>query len=314
MVKEVLKHNKLSVRGAAFVKVCNVGSLNMDYVYHVDHFVRPGETIGSLGMQVFPGGKGLNQSVALARAGAQVLHAGKIGAEGKILRQILSDAGADVSLIHVGEGASGHAIIQVDQSGQNCILLYGGTNHQLDSEFINAALEKCETGDILLLQNEVNNLGLLMELAHQKGMRIAFNPSPFEESLLELPLEYVTYFLLNEIEGQAISGETDPEIIADGILRKYPGSKVVLTLGKDGVFYADADDRVRQGIFKVPVADTTAAGDTFTGYFLAGIADDLPVRENLRRASLASSIAVSRKGAAPSIPLLNEVLSSNISE
>lgn len=294
------------------MKVCNIGSLNLDYVYQVVHFVRPGETIGSLGMQVFPGGKGLNQSVALARAGARVLHAGKIGAEGEILRTTLKEAGVDVSLIEVGEGASGHAIIQVDKSGQNCILLYGGTNQQLDREYIETVLSQCEAGDILLLQNEVNNLPLIMRLAHEKGMRIALNPSPFDDSLLQLPLEYVQWFVLNELEGMAVSGEKEPEKIVSGILGKYPDSAVVLTLGKDGVVYADKNVRERHGIYKVPVVDTTAAGDTFTGYFLAAIAEGLSVKEVLSRASRASSIAVSRKGAAPSIPLLKEVLSAQM--
>ncbi|MDD4494383.1 MAG: ribokinase [Eubacteriales bacterium] len=293
------------------MKIYNIGSMNLDYVYQVEHFVRAGETIGSLGMQVFPGGKGLNQSVALARAGAKAAHAGKIGAEGEILRKTLSDAGVDVSGVVLGYGTSGHAVIQVDRRGQNSILLYGGTNRQMDPDFIEKALSGCKAGDILLLQNEVNNLRSIMESAHSKGLRIALNPSPFDDSVPELPLAYVRWFLLNELEGTALSGKEEPEAIASGILEKYPDSAVVLTLGGKGVLYADSQRRERFGVYDVPVVDTTAAGDTFTGYFLAGIAEDLPMREVLRRASLASALAVSRKGASPSIPLLKEVLSAD---
>jgi ribokinase len=293
------------------MKVFTIGSLNLDYVYQVDHFVCPGETIGSLGMNVFPGGKGLNQSIALARAGAQVIHVGKIGKEGSILRETLADSGVDVSKVAIGDGASGHAIIQVDKAGQNCILLYGGTNHQLDEAFIDEALLQCEKDDILLLQNEVNNLEYIMRRAHEKGMLIAFNPSPFDEHIQELPLSLVHWFLLNELEGMEISGQKEPEQIAAGIRRKYPDSAIVLTLGKDGVLYMDDTCCEKQGIFKVPVVDTTAAGDTFTGYFLAGISEGLPIKETLRIASLASSIAVSRKGAAPSIPWREDVFTNN---
>lgn len=293
------------------MKIINIGSLNLDYVYHVDHFVRAGETIASSEMQVFPGGKGLNQSVALARAGASVVHAGKIGEDGVLLKTTLADAGADVGLIEIGKGASGHAIIQVDKSGQNCILLYGGANHQIDRPFAEHALSVCEAGDILLIQNEVSNLSVMMDLAHQKKLRVAMNPSPFEDHLLNLPLGYVTWFILNEIEGAAISGETNPEDIASKILEKYPKSAVVLTLGGQGVLYADAQGRFRHGVYDVPVVDTTAAGDTFTGYFLACMEKSLSIEAALKYASRASALAVSKKGASPSIPYWDEVNGAN---
>ena len=293
------------------MKIYNFGSLNLDYVYQVDHFVKPGETISSVNMQVFPGGKGLNQSVALARSGAKVLHAGKIGEQGEMLLDTLTASGVDVSLIKTGDGATGHAIIQVDKNGQNCIVLYGGTNRQMDSEYIKFVLSGCKSGDILLLQNEINNLSSIIEQAHEKGALIALNPSPFDDSLLKCPLQYVRWFLMNELEGMAISNQKDPDAIVLAILAKYPGSAIVLTLGKDGVLYADKDCRERHGIFQVPVVDTTAAGDTFTGYFIAGVAQGLPIKEVLRHSSLASSLAVSRKGAASSIPSIEEVLNSS---
>lgn len=294
------------------MKILNFGSLNIDYVYSVDHFVRPGETLSSDKLELFCGGKGLNQSIAIALAGAPVFHAGKIGKEGGMLTDALKKSGVDIKNVETSEKMTGHAIIQVDKSGQNCILLHGGANTDMDKDFIDKVLKGFEPGDILISQNEQNNIPYLLKKAHEKGLVIAYNPSPIDNKIMSYPLEYIKYFILNEIEGNALTGETDPEKIADELLQKYPDSAVVLTLGKHGVFYKDKNESVRHGTYKVKRADTTAAGDTFTGFFLAGIYKGLDTKEILRRASVASSIAVSRKGASPSIPTLEEVLCANL--
>lgn len=290
------------------MKILNFGSLNIDYVYSVNHFVRSGETISSSKLELFCGGKGLNQSIAIARAGVPVCHAGKVGKDGCMLTNILTKSGVDISHIKMSEELCGHAIIQVDSSGQNCIMLHGGANADIGRDFIDSVLLDFEHGDILLIQNEVSNLTYLMERAYQKGMIIAFNPSPINEQTAKYPYEYIKWFILNEIEGNALSGKTDPYDIADELLRRYPGSTIVLTLGRHGVLFKNADECRSHGIYRVKAVDTTGAGDTFTGYLLAGIYAGLDTGEMLKRASLASSIAVSRKGAAESIPVADEVL------
>lgn len=294
------------------MKLLNFGSLNIDYVYSVEHFVQPGETLSSNKLERFCGGKGLNQSIAIARAGVPVWHAGKIGGEGGMLLELLRQAGVDTSNVEKSERMTGHAIIQVDQTGQNCILLHGGANTDIEEAFIDRVLAQFGEGDILLLQNEQNNLPYLMERAHARGLRIACNPSPIDRGLLQYPFTYVKWFILNEIEGNALTGKSEPEDIADTLLDRYPHAAVVLTLGKQGVLYRDAETSLRHGIYRVKPVDTTGAGDTFTGYFLAGICQGLSIEEILRRASVASSIAVSRKGAAPSIPVLQEVLDAKV--
>lgn len=294
------------------MKLLNFGSLNIDYVYSVEHFVQPGETLSSNKLERFCGGKGLNQSIAIARAGVPVWHAGKIGGEGDMLLELLRQAGVDTSNVERSERMTGHAIIQVDQTGQNCILLHGGANTDIEEAFIDRVLAQFGEGDILLLQNEQNNLPYLMERAHARGLRIACNPSPIDRGLLQYPFTYVKWFILNEIEGNALTGKSEPEDIADTLLERYPHAAVVLTLGQQGVLYRDAETSLRHGIYRVKPVDTTGAGDTFTGYFLAGICQGLSIEEILRRASAASSIAVSRKGAAPSIPVLQEVLDAKL--
>lgn len=289
------------------MKILNFGSLNVDYVYAVENFVRPGETISSLKRETFCGGKGLNQSIALARAGAKVWHAGKIGSDGLMLLEQLRENGVDVSNIAVSEGPSGHAIIQVNQKGQNCIILYGGSNKEIDKDFIHKVLDSFSAGDLVLLQNEISNIDYIIDYAYQKGIKIALNPSPIDASLLQCPLHKVEWFILNEIEGNQISGETEPTKIIDAIVKKYPGSKVVLTLGKDGVLCFDGTNSYFHGIYDVPVVDTTAAGDTFTGYFLSCMSQGLTPDVALEKASKASSLSVAIKGASNSIPFRKEV-------
>jgi len=289
-----------------------LGSLNIDYVYDVERFVSAGETLSAAGMGVFCGGKGLNQSVAAARAGAKTFHAGSIGKEGGMLLDALRGAGVDAGLVREGPGPTGHAIIQVAEDGQNCILVYGGENRSIGPDYIEAALSGFGGGDALLLQNETSGVPFAMELARSKGMRVAFNPSPVDRALASYPLESVDWFILNEIEGEALTGRKEPDAIADALLARYPGCSVVLTLGARGALYRDARTRAAHGVYEVDRVDTTGAGDTFAGYFLAGMMQNLGVEETMRRASVASSIAVSRKGASSSIPTLAEVLSAKL--
>lgn len=295
------------------MQVLNFGSLNLDYVYSVPHFVRPGEAVSSLGRKIFCGGKGLNQSIAAARAGVKIHHAGKIGKNGGRLLEYLRDSGVDTEyILEDGKEETGHTVIQVDPSGQNGILVYGGTNAAITAEEMDGVFRHFHAGDFLLLQNEINGIPEIMEKAHRKKMQIAFNPSPVKKGLRDYPLEYVKWFFVNEIEGAEITGKKEPEDIAGELLRRYPGCSVILTLGKRGVYYRDAAMTAKHGVYQVNLVDTTGAGDTFTGYFLAGLVENWGVEETLRRASVASSLSVSRAGAAASIPTLAEVLSARL--
>ena len=289
------------------MRVLNFGSMNLDYVYTVDHMVLPGETQNSQGMNTFLGGKGFNQSTALAKAGVEVYHAGLIGEEGKIFRETAKEYGIRDEYIQVCDEKNGHTIIQVDKNGQNCILLYGGANRAITREFVDKVLSGFEKGDIILLQNEINELDYIIDKAYEKGMQIFLNPSPFDSALDSCDLGKISCFLLNEIEGGQIAGETEPDKIIDGILANYENAKVVLTLGGDGSVYADKEKRCQQPVYKVETVDTTAAGDTFTGYFIAGLIQGKTVEETMRMCAVAAGIAVSRPGAAPSIPYMEEV-------
>lgn len=295
------------------MKVLCFGSLNIDYTYKVDHFVKKGETLSSDALQVFSGGKGLNQSTALAKAGVDTYHAGAIGEDGRFLLKQLQDAGVNTSCVAVLEDVrSGNAIIQNDKEGDNCILLYGGANQSITKDQVDAVLGQFEEEDFIVLQNEINELAYIVEQAHARKMKIVLNPSPMNEKILKLPLGYVDYFLLNEIEAGQILGEDtgaglDGKKLAEKLLAKFPSSAVVLTMGGDGSIYMDEKETILQSVYKVQAVDTTAAGDTFTGFFIGGIIRGLSVKESMDMASKAAAIAVTRQGAAPSIPLLKEV-------
>ena len=295
------------------MKILNFGSLNLDYVYSVDHFVRAGETLASTKLELFPGGKGLNQSVAFARAGAQVYHAGLIGTEGGMLRDVLAASGVDTQFVRTVEDIStGHAIIQVSPAGENCILLFGGANHRITEEMMDEVLSAFSAGDLLMLQNEINDPALLISKAKAKGLTVALNPSPFNEVMSDLELSMIDWLILNETEGCELSGKEEPEDILSALLARNPDLRIVLTLGSHGSLYADKDTRVRQAIFKAVAVDTTAAGDTFTGYFFTSVTSGRTPAQALKIASAASAIAVSRKGASPSIPTMDEVLGSGM--
>ncbi len=287
------------------MKVLNFGSLNIDNVYKVEHFVSSGETISSLDYERHCGGKGLNQSVALAQAGIEVYHAGKIGADGKFLLDFLREKGANVDNVNIAENLkTGHAIIQVDESGENSILLHSGANHQIKkSEIVNTLL-KFSSKDVLLIQNEINNLEAIINTAADMGMYIVMNPSPINNAMMKLPLHRVNMFILNQNEGRILSGGKRDDTVLRGLAKKFPTAEIVMTLGSKGSIYFNprTEERIQIEADEVRVVDSTAAGDTYLGYFLAGrILGEKPKR-SMQVASYAAAISVTRKGAAESIP------------
>jgi ribokinase len=289
------------------MRILNFGSLNIDYVYAVDSIVKPGETIKGLERNVYCGGKGLNQSIALANAAADVYHAGVIGEDGGMLLDALHAAGVNTDAIKTVAGSSSHTFIQVDRNGQNSILFFAGDNLKIEEEFILETLNKFEPGDYLLLQNEIGNIPLIIKHASNKGMKIVFNPSPINNEVTAYPLELIDIFILNEIEGSMLTGETSPDQIINSMRKTYMNARTVLTLGENGAMYGYKGQVVFQPAFQARVVDTTAAGDTFTGYFLAAYLRQKSVQDALKLAAKAAAIAVSRYGAAPSIPNLAEV-------
>ena len=294
------------------MKVLNFGSINVDYVYHVNHIVRPAETIPSHGMQINPGGKGANQSVALARAGATVFHAGQVGKDTSWMIDRLRQDGIDTRLVSVSEKVNGgQAIIQVDENGQNSIIIYGGANQSIPESLLKESLAYMERGDWLVLQNEIKLTSQAIDEAHAAGLRICFNPAPMTDSVHSFSLDKVDVFIVNEIEAAELArlpATTAPDDILKTLATMFPKATVCMTLGAEGSCCWSAQTGIiKQPACKAKAVDTTAAGDTFTGFFLTAVINGKSLQDGLAIASKAAAITVSRHGAMDSIPFKNEL-------
>ena len=286
------------------MKALVFGSLNIDYVYQVPHFVQSGETLASFGLARYCGGKGLNQAVALSRAGVEAWMAGAVGVEGGFLLDMLQQAGVNTELVAQSEQLTGHAIIQNSPDGDNCILIYGGANRSISPEQVETTLARFDAGDYLLVQNEINQLPLILSKAKEKGMITVLNPSPMEAQLMLELLPYTDILILNRGEGCALLGTDalEPENLAVELWTRYPQMTVVLTLGAEGAVLAKNGEILIQPAFSVQAVDTTGAGDTFAGNFLSVLMENGDAAKALETAAAAAALAVTRPGAAPSIP------------
>ncbi|KAI8595257.1 Ribokinase [Dissophora ornata] len=314
-----------------------------DDFYVVPHIVRSGETIKSSSYSVSAGGKGANQSVALGRAGSNVYHAGKIGKDGEWVAKTMQQAGVDTTFVKVAEKeATGRAIIQLsEESHDNSIVLFPGTNHTVTLEEAHHVLRNFGEGDWIVMQNEISSGGEILRAAKEKGLTVCFNPSPFDAELpKEYPMHLVDYLLINEIEAQGLcsyltasksdadSSSSSSHITASEsfpvLERAYPDiSGIIITLGGDGLVarfrISEEDEKLkefRMGIVKNNVVNTTGAGDTFAGYFVASLVRNQELGKRftegqfkaaLEEASHAASLAVSKEGAMDSIPVKDDV-------
>ena len=290
-------------------RIITLGSLNLDFTYQLPKPLEVGETLSSLSYRCGAGGKGANQSSAAARAGAEVYHAGRIGHDGALLRRTLADSGVKLDFLEEVETPTGHAVVLINDAGDNSIVLYGGANRTIDETFIDRVTSAANPGDILLLQNEVTCISHAMEAGRKAGMRVAFNFAPFDPKLApELPLSLCDFLFLNRIEAGGIAGKSDVEETLETLSRRFPETELVLTLGPEGaVALTPAGEQFHADSPRVEVVETTAAGDTFIGYYLAAVLDGFDTGRALERACRAAALCCSRAGAAESIPTRAEL-------
>ena len=289
------------------MKALVFGSLNIDKVYSLPYLPQQGETLYCRNYEIHVGGKGLNQSVSLKKSGSDSYMAGLIGKDGKMLKDFLNDLGINTDYVGTVNGFTGHAVIEVDSNGQNQMILFPGANGEITPEYCDRVLENFGEGDLILMQYETSSVDYLIRLAKKKKMIIAFNPSPYTEEIKSLPLDNIDYLILNEFEGQSLSGKKDCDEAVDVLRKLNENGAVVMTLGGDGVIYADKNEKIKVPAFKVSAVDTTGAGDTFTGYFLSEILSGANPKKALTTASAASAIVVQKSGAAETVPEKEEV-------
>lgn len=289
-------------------RILNLGSLNVDYVYRMERIVGPGETLASTAFSQGAGGKGLNQSIALARAGAEVCHAGCLGRDSDWLRERLEAEHVDTTRLRANDQPAGHAIIQVDSAGRNAILLYGGANLALQPYQLPFLYEGFGTGDWFLTQNETSCVPEALSTAYTRGLTVCFNPAPMHAAVAGYPLSIVDWLVVNEHEGRELSGGTTPAEILRGLRRLSPHACLVLTLGATGAWSSPPrGDPVFVAPPVVQPVDTTAAGDTFIGYLLAASMRGATLQAALELACRAGAVCVTRPGAAASIPHRRDV-------
>ena len=289
------------------MRILSLGSINIDKVYKVKNFVQAGETIETTGYHEYPVGKGLNQSIAMAKAGLDVYHAGKIGNDGRWLKELLLSHDVNVDQIYESDYATGHAVIQVNEQGENSILLYEGSNHEITQEELTCIFADFCNEDVLVVQNELKVTTKAIDMAYNKGMSVVLNPSPINQALMQLEMSKVNYLIMNEIEALSLTSCSTVEGSIKKLLEANADLIILITLGAKGSLYADQKNRVVQKAVLSNVVDTTAAGDTFLGFFLASHLISGDIAASLVLASKASSITVSRQGAAVAIPSLSEV-------
>lgn len=278
--------------------ILNFGSCNIDHVYTVEAFVRPGETLSSRTYQTFPGGKGLNQSVAIVQAGGACSHVGRIGQDGEWLKGMLRSLGINTDFLTVSNEPTGHAIIQINQVGENAIITHGGANHATTQSDIDAALERTKDTDYVLIQNEIKNVSYIIERAKKKGLQVAFNAAPINEGVEDYPLDALNLLFLNEIEAKQLSGTTGTAEMIRVLSKKFPETKLIITLGGNGSLYHFKGETLRQAAIEVArIIDTTGAGDAFVGTFLAYFSQSERPQEALMEAAKASAKCISRTGA-----------------
>ena len=291
------------------MQIINFGSINFDRTYRVTRFPEAGETLQSQELLCGSGGKGLNQSIAVSRAGGVVIHAGTIGNDGAPLQREMEENGVDCShLMHV-DSEQGHAVIMVNEQGENEILVHRGSNLRMTKDYIDEVLSRVNAPAYVILQNEIPHADYIIDQAYERGFYVVFNASPVNEEMKKtVDFSRVHWLLINEVEGEQLSGESRPDAILDHFEHHYPETNIVLTMGTDGSVGSFQGKRFHYGSYKVPVKDTTGAGDTYTGYFMAGIANGKEMQESMKMATLAAAISVTRSGAAGAIPVLDEVV------
>lgn len=289
-------------------QLVNLGSLCIDNVYRVGAITRAGETAAASSHARFMGGKGLNQSLAAARAGVATAHVGCVGADGEELVAVLDAAGVDVSAIRRTPNApSGHAVIQVDASGRNAIVIVGGANRLIETADVDVALDLVEPGGWLLLQNEINDVPAVLASAAARGARVVLNVAPVDGREAGYDLSSVAILIVNDIEAAALSGEREPEGALAALTARHPSQHVVLTRGELGLLYGRGAERMSLQAFEVAAVDATGAGDAFIGYFLSRLIAGASMKDALTTGSAAGALAVTVAGAATSIPCAADV-------
>lgn len=281
--------------------IYNLGSINADHFYKVPHLPKPGETLAASESYRGLGGKGANQSIAAAQAGAVVHHIGAVGPDGNWAIKQLAEHGVGIKNIAVLEIPTAHAIINVDPAGENAIVIYSSANIALEKGRIIKALADLGSADTVVLQNETNLVQFTAELAQAKGAKVIYSAAPFDAQMVSKVLPFTDLLVLNEVEAKQLSNAMGTSIT------DLPVGSVLITKGAKGAVYQSGGKFLEVPAFNVDPVDTTGAGDTYLGYFAASLDAGQPIKKAMTQAAAAAAIQVTRLGTADAIPNLETV-------
>lgn len=283
--------------------IWNLGSINADNFYHLPHLPKPGETLAATRFEQGLGGKGANMSVAAARAAARISHIGAVGPDGRWAIERLMEYGVDTNHIAILGAPTGHANITIDAAGENSIVLLAGANHAITDAMTGAALAEASPGDTLLMQNETNGQVFAAKTAKTLGLRVAYAAAPFSAEAVEAILGNIDLLVLNAVEATQLREATGRD------LDDLPVADVVVTLGAEGCHWVSVKGKTAQDFaaYAVTPVDTTGAGDTFTGYLVAGLDRGLEMEAAIDLALRAGALMVTRHGTADVIPDLKDI-------
>ncbi|WP_040976990.1 ribokinase [Necropsobacter massiliensis] len=293
-----------------------LGSINADHVISVPHFARPGETLSGRDYHIAYGGKGANQAVAAARAGATVNFIGCIGddAIGRAMKNAFAQDGINTHpIVEIEDVMTGIAMIQVTDSGENSIVIAAGANARLDATTVNTFAQEIISADYLLMQLETPLSAVLKaaELAAANQTKVILNPAP-AQPLPDALLSRVNIITPNETEAEILTGirvvDEQSAVESAQVLHAKGIETVLITLGAKGVYFSQQGEGEMIAGFRVDATDTTAAGDTFNGAFVTALLEGKPIKQAIRFAHAAAAISVTRQGAQPSIPYRDETL------
>ncbi|WP_282128646.1 ribokinase [Roseobacter litoralis] len=282
--------------------IYNLGSINADNVYRVPHLVGPGETLAATGFSQGLGGKGANMSVAAARAAARVFHIGAVGPDGAWASERLLEYGVDTRHIARVDEPTGHANICVDEAGENDIVVFAGANRAITDAMIGAALAEASPGDSFVTQNETSGQAYGAETARKLGLRVIYSAAPFDATAVSAVMAHLDLLVLNAVEAAQLSAQTGSDI------GDLPVSDVIVTMGSQGCkWLSRGAEPCLFPALDVTAVDTTGAGDTFTGYLIAGLDRGMPMAQAIDLATRAAALMVTRVGTADVIPDLKEI-------
>lgn len=279
-------------------RIWSFGSINADHAYRVPHIPAPGETLAATGYALGLGGKGANQAVAAARAGAEVRHIGLVGPEGGWAVDRMRALGVDVTHVRMGDVPTGHAIICVDDAGENAITIFPGANRAITPDHLRGALAGAVRGDLLILQNETNLTAEAARIGQKQGLFVIYSAAPFDAGAVREVLPHLSLLILNAVEAAQLQATLGA--LPDGLTR-------VITRGADGADWIAPDLTLHLPAPLVSVVDTTGAGDTFAGYLAAGLAEGMTPAAAMDLATRAAAVKVTRGGTADAIPARAEV-------